>query len=185
MDDSKIIALYFERNEQALTESDRKYGAYCNTISYNITASHEDAEECVNETWLRSWNTMPPQKPTHLMAFFSKIVRNLSLDLYRRKTAQRRGGSSVSLALDELSECIASQEDVEQQTIKKELSQCINDFLKRLNERDCNLFLRRYFYMDSVDDAAKHCHLTAKHAAVILHRIRQKLAEYLHKEGFV
>ncbi len=185
MEDTKIIELYFDRDERALVESETKYGAYCNTISYNITASHEDAEECVNETWLRAWNSIPPQFPTRLMAFFAKIVRNLSLDLYRRRTAQRRGGDSVGLALDELSECIASQEDVEQQAIKQELSESINAFLKRLSERDCNLFLRRYFYMDCIDDAAKHCHISSKHAAVILHRLRQKLADHLQKEGYV
>ncbi|MBE6985643.1 MAG: sigma-70 family RNA polymerase sigma factor [Ruminococcaceae bacterium] len=185
MEDRRIVELYWLRSEEAITASERKYGAYCNTISYNITYSHEDAEECVNETWIRSWNTMPPQKPMRLMAFFGKIVRNCSLDLFRRKTALQRGGGSVPLALEELSECLASEQDVEKQVESRQLSESLNRFLHDLPQRDCNLFLRRYFYMDSVETAAKRYHITAKNAAVILHRVRKKLAEYLQKEGLL
>ena len=135
MEDAEIVALYWDRNEAAIAASEDKYGAYCNTISYNITASLEDSEECVNETWLRAWNIIPPDRPLRLTAFFGKIVRNLSLDRLRRKNAMRRGGGNVCLALEELEECIPAEHDVEQQVLVGELAQLINEFLKKLPVR--------------------------------------------------
>ncbi len=185
MEDAKIVALYWDRNEEAIAASEDKYGAYCNTISYNITASLEDSEECVNETWLRAWNIIPPDRPLRLTAFFGKIVRNLSLDRLRRKNALRRGGGNVCLALEELEECIPAEHDVEQQMLVGELAQMINRFLKELPERDRKLFLRRYFYLEPVELAAKQLRISAKHAAVILYRVREKLAQRLREEGYV
>lgn len=183
MDDSRIVALYWQRQEEAITASAQKYGPYCNTISYNITCSKEDAEECVNETWLRSWNTIPPQRPTLLSAFFGKIVRNCSMDVLRKKASLKRGGGNTPLALEELEECIAGGSDVEQQAESRQLTESLNRFLRSLPQRDCTLFLRRYFFMDSLEAAAKHCHLSRNNAGVILHRTRQKLAQHLKKEG--
>ncbi len=183
MEDSKIVALYWDRNEEAITASEDKYGAYCSTISYNITASLEDAEECVNETWLRAWNVIPPDKPVRLTAFFGKIVRNLSLDCLRRKNALHRGGGNVCLALDELAECIPAQQNVEQTVLAGELANTINRFLKTLPERERKLFLRRYFYLEPMELAAKNLQISAKHAAVILYRVRTKLAQRLREEG--
>lgn len=185
MEDARIVALYWDRDETAIVASEDKYGAYCSTISYNITASLEDAEECVNETWLRAWNTIPPDRPIRLVAFFGKIVRNLSLDSLRRKNALRRGGSNVCLALEELQECIPSDHDVEQQVMAGELSCTISGFLKTLPERERKLFMRRYFYLEPMELAAKHLQLSAKNAAVILYRVRAKLAQRLREEGFV
>ncbi len=185
MEDAKIVALYWDRDETAIAASEDKYGAYCNTISYNITASLEDSEECVNETWLRAWNIIPPDRPLRLTAFFGKIVRNLSLDRLRRKNALRRGGGNVCLALEELEECIPAEHDVEQQVLVGELAQTVNEFLKKLPERERKLFLRRYFCLEPVELAAKQLQISAKHAAVILYRVRAKLAQRLREEGYV
>ncbi len=185
MDDAKIVSLYWDRDEAAIAASEDKYGAYCSTISYNITASLEDAEECVNETWLRAWNVIPPNKPVRLTAFFGKIVRNLSLDRLRRKNALRRGGSNVCLALEELQECIPAEHNVEQTVLTNELANTISRFLKTLPERESKLFLRRYFYLQPMELAAKELKLSAKHAAVILYRVRAKLAQELREEGYV
>lgn len=185
MEDARIVALYWDRNEEAITASEDKYGAYCSTISYNITASLEDAEECVNETWLRAWNVIPPDRPVRLTAFFGKIVRNLSLDCLRRKNALRRGGGNVCLALDELEECIPAEHNVEQTVLTGELAKTISRFLKTLTERERKLFLRRYFYLEPMELAARHMKLTPKHASVILYRVRAKLAQELREEGYI
>ena len=185
IDDKDIVALYFQRDENAIAESQHKYGAYCNTIAYNITSDTLDAEECVSETWLRAWNVIPPQRPTLLKAFFGKITRNLALDRVRRENAECRGGGSVPLALDELAECLPSKDSVEAQADARELGRIISAFVRGLKQRDGDLFLRRYFYMDSLEDAAAYVGLSPKHAAVSLHRTRKKLEEHLRKEGFV
>lgn len=185
MDDREIIALYFDRDEAAIAESQRKYGTYCTTIARNITESVQDAEECVSETWLRAWNSIPPQKPTFLKAFLAKITRNLALDRVRQKKAECRGGGSVPLALDELSECLTSRDTVEEQVDARELGRAIGGFVRGLKQRDGDLFLRRYFYMDTLEDAAAFVGMDPKNAAVSLHRSRKKLEDYLKKEGYV
>ena len=185
MEDKDIIALYFQRDETAIVHSQLKYGAYCNTIALNITHCPEDAEECVSETWLRAWNAIPPQRPTFLKAFFGKITRNLALDSIRRETAEIRGGGVVPLVLEELAECLPAKNAVEDQVDARELGRIISIFVRSLKERDGNLFLRRYFYMDSLEEAAKHVGISPKHAAVSLHRIRKRLEDYLRKEGYI
>ncbi len=185
MDDREIIALYFRRDETAIAESQRKYGAYCGTIARNITASVQDAEECVNETWLRAWNAIPPQRPVVLKAFFAKITRNLSLDRVRRETAESRGGGTVPLALEELAEILPSSESVEDRMDARELGRAISTFVRGLKKRDGDLFLRRYFYMDTLDAAAAFVGMAPKHAAVSLHRTRKRLEEFLRKEGLI
>lgn len=185
MEDKEIIALYFQRDESAVTHSQLKYGAYCNTIARNITGCTEDAEECVSETWFKAWNAIPPQRPTFLKAFLGKITRNLALDSVRRKTAESRGGGAVPLVLEELAECIPAKSSVEDQVDARELGRIISTFVRSLKERDGDLFLRRYFYMDSLEEAAKHVGLSPKHAAVSLHRTRKRLEDYLRKEGYI
>ena len=185
MDDREIIALYFRRDEAAIAESQRKYGTYCGTIARNITACIQDAEECVSETWLRAWNAIPPQRPLLLKAFLARITRNLALDRVRRETANSRGGGSVPLALEELAECLPSSESVEAQVDARELGRAISTFVRGLKKRDGDLFLRRYFYMDTLDAAAAYVGMEPKHAAVSLHRSRKRLEEYLRKEGFL
>ncbi len=185
MDDREIVALYFRRDEAAIAESQRKYGTYCGTIARNITACIQDAEECVSETWLRAWNAIPPQRPLLLKAFFAKITRNLALDRIRRERAESRGGGTVPLVLEELAECLPSSESVEAQIDARELGRAIGAFVRGLKKRDGDLFLRRYFYMDTPEAAAAYVGMSPKHAAVSLHRSRKRLEEFLRKEGFL
>lgn len=185
MDDREIIALYFDRDERAIAESQKKYGTYCNTIARNIIPNPQDAEECVSETWLRAWNAIPPNRPPILKAFFAKITRNLAIDRFRRETAESRGGGRASIALDELAECLPSSESVEGQIDARELGRAISIFVRSLKKREGDLFLRRYFYMDSLDAAASYVGMTAKNAAVSLHRTRKRLEEFLKKEGLL
>ena len=185
MDDREIVSLYLKRNESAIWETQQKYGTYCTAIAQNITHSLQDAEECVSETWLRAWNSIPPQKPMFLKAFLAKITRNLALDLLRRESAEARGGGSIPLIYEELSECIPARDSVEAQVDARELGRAISAFVRELKERDGDLFLRRYFYMDTLENAAAFVGMSPKNAAVSLHRSRKKLEAYLRKEGYL
>ncbi len=184
MEDYQIVELYWQRTADAIQETDRKYGAYCFAIANNILHNAEDSEECVNDTWLNAWNAMPPQKPTKLQMFLAKITRNISINLYNARSAQKRGGGEVVLVLDELSECLASDSDVESEYEAKELGQCIRRFVRELPERDGNVFVRRYFFAESVAQIAKRYGLTDNNVMVILSRTRKKLKAHLVKEGF-
>ncbi|MCD7806224.1 MAG: RNA polymerase sigma factor [Lachnospiraceae bacterium] len=184
MEDTAIIGLYWDRDERAIHETDVKYGAYCHTIAYHILENQEDSEECVNDTWLRAWNSMPPQRPSYLRLFLGKITRNLSLDIWKNKQAGKRGGGELALALDELAECVADTKDVEGELQAKELARTIDRFLHTLPERERTVFLQRYFYMYSTGEVAKLHQLRENHVLVILSRTRKKLAAYLRKEGW-
>ena len=184
MEDSQIVALYWQRNADAIKETENKYGAYCFSIADNILHSKEDAEECVNDTWLRTWDAIPPQRPNKLQMFLAKITRNLSFNRYKARTAEKRGGGEISLVLDELAECVAGDAAVEQAYAAKELSECIRLFVRALPERDGNVFMRRYFFTESVSEIAKKYALTENHVMVILSRTRKKLKTQLIKEGF-
>lgn len=181
MDDVGIIDLYWARDEQAVAETEHKYGAYCRSISYHILKNRQDVEECVNDTWVKAWNVIPPQRPFALGAFLGKITRNLSLNYYRRANAQRRGGGMVPLLLDELRDCITP--GPEQQLERAELGRVLDRFLRQLPQRDCCIFLRRYWYMDSLEDIARQYHLALGTVKSSLYRSRQKLKTYLEQEG--
>ena len=184
MEDSKIVELYWQKNEKAIKETNNKYGAYCYTIADNILHNREDSEECVNDTWLKAWNAMPPQKPTKLQMFLAKITRNLSFNRFNARSAEKRGGGEIVLVLDELAECLASESDVVSEYEVRELGRCIQKFVRALPERDCNVFVRRYFFTEPVAQIAKKYGLTENNVMVILSRIRTKLKNYLIKEGF-
>lgn len=184
MDDAQIIALYFDRDESAIAESSRKYGNYCGTVAYGILHSREDAEECVNETWLHAWHAMPPQKPRHLHLFFAKITRNLSLSRWRRVHAEKRGGGELPLLLDELQECVDGTADVQAEAELREVKAALHRFLSGLPERELQVFLRRYFYAQGIAQIAANCGLSEGNTSVLLSRTRKKLREYLKKEGF-
>ena len=185
MDDKQILDLYWARSESAIAETDRKYGKFCHRIAYNILVNHEDSEECVNDTYLKTWSIIPPKRPVRFGAFLGKIVRNLALNRYEKLHTAKRGSGEVPVALDELAECLPSKDSVEAQVDARELGRIISAFVRGLKQRDGDLFLRRYFYMDSLEDAAAYVGLSPKHAAVSLHRTRKKLEEHLRKEGFV
>ena len=183
MEDSKIIDLYFERNEAAITETDQKYGAYCRSIAWNILQNREDSEECVSDTWLRAWNSMPPQRPGVLRQFLAKITRNLSLDRFRADHAQKRGSGEVPLALEELKECVGTG-DPATEAERTLLAQLIERFLQTLTQRDRGVFLRRYFYMESHKDIAARYGMKEANVRLCLSRTRQKLVLFLREEDF-
>ncbi len=185
MEDSIIIQLYWAREERALAETESKYGGYCRAIACNILNNREDAEECVNDTYLRAWNAMPPQRPSILGAFLGKITRNLSLDRIKIIRAEKRGGGQIDLALDELGDCIpdGDGESLEQRIEAEELARCLDRFLRDLPERECCVFLRRYWYVDSVQEIAHRYHMAEGSVKSTLFRVRKKLRVHLEKEG--
>ena len=185
MEDSQIIELYWQKDTDAISESANKYGAYCFAIADNILRSNEDSEECVNDTWLRAWNAMPPQRPNVLRMFLARITRNLSLDRFYARNAEKRGGGEIILVLDELEECLADRTDVEAAYEGKELAQCIRHFVQMLPERDGNVFVRRYFFTEPIAAIADRYGLTENHVMVILSRTRKKLKLELMKEGYL
>ena len=185
MEDSKIIDMFWQRDENAISETGRKYGEYCRSIAYNILQNNEDSEECVNDTWLKAWNSIPPQKPGNFKMYLAKITRNLSFNRYNSNNAQKRGGGEMTLVLDELTECIIDKTDVEQEYIGKELKEYILGFVRTLPERERNLFVRRYFYVDTVSEIAKRYSLTENNVMVILSRTRKLLKMKLEKGGYI
>ena len=184
LEDSKIISLFFERSEQAVEELNRKYGAAVKKTAANILRDRLDVEECVNDTYLRTWNSIPPQKPNPLVSYVCKIARNLALDRYRANSAEKRNGN-FDLVLDEMEECVPSTMNVETEYEAKELTSEINRFLSGLNRDDRYLFVRRYWYGDSPEDLAAATNSSPNRISVRLFRIRKKLKETLMKEGLL
>lgn len=183
MEDSRIIDLYWERDEKAIHAAASKYGSYCYAVAYNILGSREDAEESVNDAYLGAWNAMPPHRPNSLRTFLGKITRRVSLKKWRDEHRDKRGGDEVSLALEELSECIPSNTSVEESVIAGELSARINRFVGTLAPTERQVFLCRYWYLDSIDKiSADFCFGKSK-VKSMLHRTREKLRVYLEKEG--
>ncbi len=180
MEDERIVTLYFKRDENAIRESEVKYGRYCYTVAYNILHSHEDSEECVNDTWNGAWNAIPPAKPTKLQYFLARITRNIAVDRYRYYSAQKRG-AEVESAIDEYFECIPNGEALIEDELV--LKGAINAFLEKLDSRSRIIFVRRYWYSMSASDIAGSMHLSESHVNVILHRTRMKFKDYLTKEG--
>lgn len=185
MEDNQIVELYWKKNTDAISETANKYGTYCFTVADNILHNFEDSEECVNDTWLHVWNAIPPQKPNVLRMFLAKITRNLSFNRFNAKNAEKRGGGEITLVLDELAECLANEADVEVAYEEKELEQCIRYFVRALPEREGNVFVRRYFFTETVAEIAKRYGLTENNVMVILSRTRKKLKAELKKEGYL
>lgn len=185
MQDSQIIDLYWDRNEQAITETQRSYGSYCHSIAFHILYDHDDADECVNDTWLRAWNAIPPQRPGKLALFLGTITRNLSLDRWKGKHAMKRGSGEMTLALDELAECVPDRNSTEDAVEAAELERLLNEFLHTLPERECNVFLRRYWYVEEYKDIAKKYGMNLNTVRTTLFRTRAKLKSFLEKEGIV
>lgn len=183
MEDAKILQLYWDRNEAAIKETAERYGDYCHSVASNILSSPEDCEECVNDTYLRAWNGIPPQRPKCLGAFLAKITRNLAFDRYKAQTAQKRN-KEMECILDELDQCISTGVDAEDCVIAEELRMAVNRFVKALPQREANVFIRRYFFAESPTDIGRRYSLSAGNVAVILTRTRQKLKAFLEKEGY-
>ena len=184
MTDTEIINLFFERSEQAITELDKKHGSAVARVARNILGNTQDAEECVNDTYLGTWNAIPPHKPSPLRTFVCKIARNLATKKYHSNTADKRN-SQYDLALDELEEYLSDSDSVEKAYEAQELKEAINGFLATLSYSDRFIFMRRYWYSDPVQDIAKMAHSTNNSVTVRLFRIREKLRLYLEKEGLL
>ena len=184
MEDAEIIRLYWDRDEQAINASAEKYGAYCMAIARNILRNIEDAEECINDTYLNAWNTIPPHKPNILSTFLGKITRNLSINMYRHDHTQKRGGGQVPVVLDELLDIVSNSASVEQSIEQNELAAAIDIFLAGLSKEKRKIFVCRYWYFDSVSDIAERFEMTENNISVTLSRTRKKLHNYLLKRGF-
>ena len=183
MEDTAIVELYWARDQRAITESERSYGAYCRSIAKNILNLYEDAEECVNDTWMRSWNAMPPQRPSRLAAFFGKITRNLALDRWRQSHADRRGGGQIPVALEELGDCVGRRSSVGEDLEAEDTARLISAFLRRKSKLDRQLFVRRYWYMETISELMFWSGLGENQIKSRLHRMRLQLGDYLSKEG--
>ena len=183
LEDSKIIELFFARAEQAIVELSEKYGTVCGRIARNILKNDLDAEECVNDTYLAAWNTIPPQKPNPLRTYIFRIVRNISIARYHANASVKRN-SIYDVALDELESCLAAALTVEQEISAEELSLQIDRFLDTLDKENRVMFVRRYWYSDSISDIAEMFQITNHNVSVRLSRTRDKLKTHLKKEGF-
>lgn len=184
MEDAKIVQLYWDRNEQAIPATAEKYGRYCTSIAKSILGNPEDAEECVNDTYMNAWNAMPPHRPRLLSVFLGKITRNLSLNRYKQNTAEKRGGGELPAVLDELSQLVSGKEDVEQALFYKELVRSIDAFLGTLSPEKRSIFIRRYWYTDSISEIAIRHGMKDGAVSMALNRIRLKLRNYLAERGF-
>lgn len=180
MEDNKIIELYFARNEDAISETSYKYGRYCHTIAVNILASEEDSQECINDTYMSAWQSIPPARPVSLRAFLAKITRNIALNLLEKKNAQKRGGGELTVILSELSECRGSLDSF---TDEFALSQIINRFLGTISVESRKFFVSRYFYSRSIQEIARMYNVGENKVTVSLLRTREKLRTALTKEG--
>ena len=185
MKDTEILDLYWERDERAIEETQKSYGNYCYSIAFHILHTREDSEECVNDTWLRAWKSIPPRRPTMLSTYLGKITRRIAIDRWRARSADKRGGGEVILALEELQECVSDRSNPEEFAAKKELGRSINRFLDGLSGQERNVFLLRYWYLYSIADIAEKFGWSQSKVTSMLHRIRKKLQKQLIKEGLL
>lgn len=182
MEDSRIIELFWHRDEAAITETNEKYGKFCHSIAYNILSVHEDAEECVNDTWHKTWEAIPPERPNAFRAWLGRIVRNLSLDRWRKNRAKKRY-DGMDVLLSELDDCIPSKVSVECQVEDKELPIIIDKWLDTLSKQERILFVRRYWNGDAVKELAFEIGVTPNKMAKNLYNLRLSLKSMLEKEG--
>lgn len=185
MEDAKIVELYWLRDQQAISQTESKYGHYLTKVAMNILCDPEDSAESVNDTYLAAWNAIPPHRPQTLCPFLSKLTRRISVSLLRKKQSQKRSAGSYEESVEELGECLSGGNTTEQMYEAKALEAAIADFLREIPEQNRNVFIGRYFYMDSVKEVARYCGLSESNTKVLLHRTRAALREYLQKEGYL
>ena len=183
MEDTEIYQLYWDRNEEAIAQTNQKYGPWCRGIALRILEIREEAEECVSDTYLQVWNNIPPQRPNVFRAWLGRITRNLALSRYRKNHAVRRGGGQTALALEELGECVDIR-GMEAEITSRELTRVLNGFLASLPETERNVFLCRYWYMDSIETIACITGFSQSKVTSMLHRTRGKLRKKLAEEGY-
>ena len=184
MEDKEIIRMYWNREDKAIEATAEKYGRYCRAIAKNILNSEEDAEECVNDTYLNAWNAMPSHWPEQLSTFLGKITRNLSFNKYKRNRAEKRGGGEMALVLDELLDCVSDKDDVQEIVDRQELIAAVNAFVRGLPFPKRNLFVRRYWYAEPISQIAKDCGLSQANVSKTLERCRKQLKNHLKERGF-
>ena len=185
MEDSAIVDLYWQRQESAIDQTKTKYGSYCRSIAWQILHDDYDAEECVNDAYLGAWNAMPSHRPQNLKTFMGKLTRNASLKRWRSRTTAKRGAGEVALSLDELGECVASNDAVDDRISAQELADVLNRFLASQSRDARRVFMCRYWYFDSVHDIAARFGFSESKVKMTLKRTRDDLASYLEKEGVV
>ncbi len=184
MEDSEIVELYWRRDESAIRETEKKYGALCRGVARSILNTAEDAEECVNDTLHQAWNTIPPQCPDRLGAWLGRVSRNLALNAWKRERTQKRQGGTTAL-LDELAECVPGPVTVEHELERKELAGAIDSWLRGRSREDRTLFLRRYWYGVELQELAAERGVSPNRLAQKMHRLRRSLKQTLEKEGYL
>lgn len=184
MEDQEIVGLYWQRNEEAIRETERKYGRYCFEIAYHVLYEKESVKECLQDTWIAAWDSIPPHRPENLRTYLGKIVRNLAINTYEKMNAQKRRGAETELALDELSEVIGKPSDVEEYVKEEMLKDSINRFLRRCEKETRIFFIQRYWYMMSVEEIAKENKVTVSKVKMNLSRTRERLRDHLREEGY-
>lgn len=185
MTDEKIVELYWKRDESAIAQTQTKYGHYLTKIAYNILNDLEDSLESVNDTYMHAWKSIPPHRPNVLSTYLAKITRRVSIDVFRKKHREKRVPSEYTSSLSELEECISDTYTTEGAIEAQALAQAIGEYLKNLSKEGRTLFVCRYFYLDSLKDAAKYCGMSEAKAKSMLYRIRCELKEYLVQEGYL
>ncbi|MBO7424946.1 MAG: sigma-70 family RNA polymerase sigma factor [Clostridiales bacterium] len=183
MKDEQIIELFFSRSEQAIEETTLKYGRLAKSVSFRIVRNEEDADECVSDTYLALWNTIPPQKPDPFIAYICKLVRNISLKKYRFNTAEKRNGL-YDVSLNELEECLKGRSDVQKELEAGEAERLINTFLGTLKQIDRVIFIKRFWFNMSIDEISDETGCTKNYINVHLHRTKERLKDHLIKEGY-
>lgn len=188
MEDDEIIKLFNERKESGLSALSAKYGNYLTSIAEKMLCNHEDALSCVNDAYLKTWESIPPAKPNILRAFVGKIVKTVAIGMLRMSSAEKRGGGEIALIFEELDECISDgssiEETFEQKLDEEQTVNSINEFLKKCSEFNRRVFVLRYWYCESVSEIASELCTTENKVSVSLYRTRNKLREYLEKEGY-
>ncbi len=185
MEDKAIVALYFQRNTDAIRQSAERYGNYCKAIARNILQNEQDEEECVNDALLSAWNSIPPNRPENLGAYLGKLTRGKAIDRWRSLRREKRGGSSVTLALEEIAEVIPAGGGPEQELFRKELTRAIHRFLDSLGETERNVFLCRYWYFEEIGGICASFNFSRSKVESMLHRTREKLKRFLQKEELI
>lgn len=183
MQDDGIVKLYVERSEKAIEETSKKYGSFCQMITYSILRDHGESEECVNDTYLSLWNTIPPNIPRFLKAFIGKIARNKALHIYEKKNRQKRHADVVDNVLNELEECVDMSADVESSSDSSEISDAIKEFLDSMDDDKSAVFVLRYWYIMSESEIAEIRNISINYVRVLLHRQRKALKEFLEEKG--
>ena len=183
MDDRRIVELFLERSEEAILETDIKYGRYCHKIAFNVLGNDEDSEECVNDAYMRAWGSIPPNEPDSMASYIGRITRNLALDKLRQKQSDKRGNGEVPVVLDELAECVSGHDELERRQDSAEIAAAIDSFLDELNSVERGVFMRRYWMMEPIADVANRYDISVSKTTTMLFRLRNRLKIHFMKEG--